>query len=182
MFFPIGLFAGVDPGTQKTNLGLAFVDYDGKLVHCCSVEHMVGWPHRHDGPRDDVSDKLWNLKCRFANAFSRAWPYIAPLPVLLGGIEDQWVGKNSQVALALSKQFGAIFAALADQGVYSIRVQPTQGKKALTGSGKATKDEMVRFAQMLGMQGDNDNVADAIGIALATRAMYMEWEIGQLGN
>ena len=173
-----GLFVGVDPGTQKANLGLAFVDYDGGLVYCCAVEHTILWPRPHPGPRDGLSDKLWNLKWRFADSFSKARPHIAPLPILLGGIEDQWVGRNSQVALTLSKQVGAIFSALADLGVYSIKIQPTQAKKALTGSGKADKEKMVHFAQDLGMQGENDNVADAIGIALAARVKYKEWEIG----
>jgi len=175
---PNGLFVGVDPGTQKENLGLAFVDYDGRLIYCCAVEHTILWPRPHDGPRDDISDELWSLKWRFADAFAYETSIaIAGRPILLGGIEDQWVGKNKQLALTLSKQFGAIFAVLADLGVYSIKIQPTQAKKALTGSGRADKKKMVRFAQALGMQGENDNVADAIGVALAARVKYKEWEI-----
>ena len=173
-----GLFVGVDPGTKKDNLGLALVDYDGKLVDCCSVTDWLVWSHPCDGPKDSLSDKLWNLKWRFADAFvNKISIKTAGRPILLGGIEDQWVGKNSQVALTLSKQFGAIFAALSDLGVYSVKIQPTQAKKALTGSGRADKETMVQFAQQMGMGGDNDNVADAIGIALAARAIYKEWEI-----
>jgi len=173
-----GLFIGIDPGTKKRNLGFAAVDERGQLVCSYEVKHLsMAIPGT--APDDGVSSKLWSLHSRISYHMG-ILGRMHPGKVLLAGIEDQWVGKNSQVALTLSKQWGVIFGSLAAYDVYSIRIQPTQAKKALTGYGRADKEKMVEFAQQIGMDGDNDNVADAIGIALAARQKYMEYQLGKL--
>ena len=178
LLFRNGLFIGVDPGTQKHNLGLAIVDIDGNLRYCSEVL-QVNALAPGSMCRDKHSDHLWQLRYRFAATLQKA-RNLALGSVILAGIENQWVGPNPRVGLLLSKQFGVIFAALAEFGIYSIKIEPTQAKKALTGSGKADKAAMVKAAQYIGMECENDNVADAIGVALAARVKYQEWEIDRM--
>ena len=91
------------------------------------------------------------------------WPPIA--------IEENYVGPNGQTALA---QREAI-AALCLGGDIYIRVSPAEAKKALTGKGNATKDEMVHAARertdwtLVGTKAQNEGIADAIGVAMAGR-------------
>ena len=170
-----GLFVGVDPGTKDKNLGFALVNEQGELVYCDAVR-PIDYP-TPPAPPDKWAEHLWTLQCRISYVMSMINKFSFS-DIVLAGIEDQWFGKNPQVTMTLSKQWGVVFGILSRYGIYSIRIQPTQGKKALTGSGRATKEQMVQFAQQMGMSGDNDNVADAIGIALAARAIYKEWEIG----
>ena len=169
------LIIGIDPGTRDKNLGFALVNESGDLVYCDTVRPLN--MHPPAGPPDKWAEHLWNIPHRISYVMSMTERFFVH-DIILAGIEDQWFGKNPQITMALSKQWGVIFGILSRYGIYSIRIQPTQAKKALTGSGKADKEKMVRFAQALGMQGENDNVADAIGIALAARVKYKEWEIG----
>lgn len=177
-----GLILGIDPGTQQHNLGISLVDTGGRLVYCDEVPPLLTpWPAQHTScvGMDKLSDKLVLLEARFANTFHDIRMMHCER-ILLAGIEDQWVGKNPQGTMTLSKQFGVIFGILAGLGIYAVRIQPKQGKKAITGSGNATKEQVLRMAQQMGYGGDNENAADAAGVALAALEKWKEWEIGKL--
>lgn len=82
-------------------------------------------------------------------------------------------GRSAQSALIQRELIGVLATDLWKWGMRIVRVAPTSGKKALTGSGKATKDDMVEAAcRYPGFKREkakyvNEACADALGAALA---------------
>jgi crossover junction endodeoxyribonuclease RuvC len=105
--------------------------------------------------------------------FAWADPYINT-PKAIVAIEDNHFtsGKSAQSALKQREVIGALAYRAACCGIPVVRVAPTAAKKALTGSGKASKQDMVDKAnEMLWMmdlsQKAQEAIADALGVCLA---------------
>jgi Holliday junction resolvasome RuvABC endonuclease subunit len=82
-------------------------------------------------------------------------------------------------AVAVLSECIGLLVALAPDLVPIVRVQPSKGKKALTGNGRADKEAMLDAAkaQFPDREWWNEHEADALGVALAARAQLKEKEL-----
>lgn len=89
-------------------------------------------------------------------------------------VEQVHCGASPRAALVLGQARGVALAAAARAGLQVFEYQPSEVKLAFTGSGRASKDQMVRTARsLLRVEVALDDEADAIALAvchLARRA------------
>jgi crossover junction endodeoxyribonuclease RuvC len=142
---------GIDPGLTMTGVAL----YDTKTCKFLDI-YAIGGPKGMD---------LWG-KCRTIS--DGVYGYVQMYKPDLLAIESNYVA-NAGSALKQAKLIG--FIAARWQGKI-VEVAPTSGKKALTGSGKAGKGDMVDAAMEHMMIADlnkqcREAVADAMGVCLA---------------
>ena len=177
------IVVGVDIGTAN-NCGWAIVNLQAERLDSGVIKV---------GRRESLDVRLYDLYYSFMPVFfgqieSRC---ADPYRLLAVGIETPWVGKNIQTALRLGKAWGVVAGFfIGTQSIIPHTIYPTTAKKALTGSGKATKYAMVQTAAAMGMphkvneKGEivgDDNEADAIGVAIATLDAWREDYLYGLG-
>jgi crossover junction endodeoxyribonuclease RuvC len=89
-------------------------------------------------------------------------------------VEQVFSGVSPRSALVLGQARGVALAASARAGLPVFEYQPSEVKLAFTGSGRASKEQMVRTARaLLGVDAELHDEADAIALAvchLARRA------------
>ena len=157
------VWVGIDPGYGERNAtGWAIVD-DAYLLAC-------GTLRVHGGDDDlrllDLSEQL-RRTLDVAIPAGRPWACGCELPVF---------GPNLRVIATLGRINGLVTAYCAGRGVRIYSVQPRAAKLALSGNGAADKTEMIRAAQQQFPQYvrvQHDAEADALGIALAARALWL---------
>jgi len=157
------VWVGIDPGYGERNAtGWAIVD-DAYLLACGTLR-----VHGHD---DDL--RLRDLAEQLRSTLDieipagRAWACGCELPIF---------GPNLRVIATLGRINGIVTGYCAERGRRIYSVQPTSAKMALTGSGAADKEQMIRAAQQQFTQYvrvQHDAEADAVGIALAARALWL---------
>jgi crossover junction endodeoxyribonuclease RuvC len=84
-------------------------------------------------------------------------------------IEQVFVNRNRNTAMAVARASGVIMEAIARKGIPVSEYTPSQMKMAVTGSGSADKQQVSAVVSMrLGLQGVDGpaDVADALGIAM----------------
>lgn len=80
--------------------------------------------------------------------------------------EDQFGGNNIKTLKTLSQLRGVIMLACEQHSIEMQYYWPTTVKLANTGSGKGKKADMIRaICQRYGLEGIDDDTADAIGVA-----------------
>lgn len=93
-------------------------------------------------------------------------------PVLYGAIEDGSFGSKGRI-FQLGQVNGLAQAALFTREIPYVNAAPGQLKKFFVGSGRAAKEAMLEAASAaLGTSVENDNLADAYGLACLARAMH----------
>jgi crossover junction endodeoxyribonuclease RuvC len=101
-------------------------------------------------------------------------------------VEQVHCGASPRSALVLGEARGVALAVSARAGLPVFEYQPSQVKLAFTGSGRASKDQMVRTARtLLGVEAELDDQADAIAIAvchLAHRAARLALAPGRAAD
>lgn len=168
-----GIVVGIDIGIRK-NVGWAVVNLQAELVDSgvFELDTKKSFEERLASINRIIQEFIIGLE--FGPHFGG--------PLWAVGIETPWVGKNIQTALKLGKVWATCAQPFFDY-VIPYTIYPTTAKKALTGSGKATKYGMVEAAALMGMphtrddRGEvvgNDNEADAIGVALAALNKWRE--------
>ena len=146
---------GIDPGSQRTGVGIIDVDAAGKVVH---VHHQPirlldaeSFPLR----LRVLLDGLWSLIEQFA-----------PDEV---AIEQVFLSNNAMSALKLGQARGAAITALVAGGIEVAEYTALQVKQAVVGYGRADKKQvmdMVRRILSLQAVPKPDDAADAVAIAL----------------
>jgi crossover junction endodeoxyribonuclease RuvC len=82
-------------------------------------------------------------------------------------VEQVFAGASPRSALVLGQARGVALAAAARAGLPVFEYAPAEVKLAFTGSGRASKDQMLRTARMLlGVAAELSDEADAIAIAV----------------
>jgi len=124
---------GVDPGSQKTGVGI--IDIAGnRLTH---VHHSV-----IRCGTGEFSERLHTL-------FSGLKRIIAQYQPECAAMEDVFVSKNASSALKLGQARGALVAACADSGLVVVPYSPTKIKLSTAGHGKADKLQIQHMIKLL---------------------------------
>jgi len=172
-------YIGIDIGTEL--LGWAALNEAGEYISSGWVD-LETTLSRKLRDWNSLEIRLKNL-CRWALEFFGEYERVLSIKEVLGdtlvGIEHPWVGQSRQTALTLGIAWGIIAQAAMQCGLTITKVGPTRAKKAMTGSGKATKDAMLDAAKLMGAKCDGKgqyDEADALGVALATRLWALERE------
>lgn len=151
----MGIVLGIDPGTAVTGYGVVSRRSDGSLslMECGVIRTSPGerLPHRIR----DIFLGVQDLIQRFE-----------PDSV---SVEDVFQGKNVKSALTLGHARGAILLAASLQDLPIAEYSPREIKKAVVGSGGATKDQvgfMVQRHLRLKSPPTPADAADGVAVAL----------------
>lgn len=147
------IILGIDPGTAATGYGVIRVEYSPQLLECgclrtSSKEEMV-----------QRLRKIYEQVKEIVNKF-------APEEV---AIEDVFFNRNVKTALSVGQARGVILLAASHQGAIVFNYTPLEIKQAITGYGKASKEqvqEMIKKTLHLSSLSSSDDAADAIAVAL----------------
>ena len=146
---------GIDPGTAATGFGVVEVDSRrrAKLIACGVIR---------TSPGADLADRLLEIHDEVAGLIAQFSPAVLSL-------ESAFYGKNVRSALTLGQARGAIVVAAARSGVEVAEYAPRAIKKAVVGTGSATKDQvayMVRRHLRLRTDPAPSDAADGVAAAL----------------
>jgi crossover junction endodeoxyribonuclease RuvC len=146
---------GIDPGLAKT--GFAVVEplqKGGRVCHCGII---------NTEPEHPLEERLSTIYQELSSVLRRWRPDLMIL-------EDVFVVKQfPMVAMKLGEVRGVIRLTAKNMGVPISEIKPTEVKSALTGSGRAGKEQIERVVRRLLHIEDkitSDHVSDAMALAL----------------
>ena len=145
---------GVDTSLRST--GLAVVEAAGtdvRFLDCRPIRNAA---------KLSMAECLVNV----AGTLERYLDEFRPDEVAMEGI---FFCKNARTALVLGHARGVVVATCARRGLPMAEYPPARVKRAVTGTGRATKDQMQRMMQrVFGLRDlPQEDAADALAIALA---------------
>lgn len=145
---------GLDPGTLVTGFGVV-ARRNGRmtLLECGAIRNRAGTP---------MAGRLQKIHDELSAVIDRHRPDEF-------AIESAFYGKNAQSALKLGHARGAAMLAAVRHGLGSTEYSPREVKKAVTGSGTASKAQvryMVRSILALGNTHMGLDASDALAIAI----------------
>ena len=148
------LILGLDPGSLHTGYGL--LEKDGSSL----VPIDAG---RFSCPRD------LDLPRRLAHLARRLEDLIAARPPDLAVLETPFHGMNAHSLIVLAQARGALLAVLAGRGIEIREFSPAEVKSAVTGNGRADKEQVARMVRLLlAARGDgwSSDATDALALAI----------------
>jgi crossover junction endodeoxyribonuclease RuvC len=148
---------GLDPGSRTTGWGCVEVDgARARLLDCGCIEPPGDAP---------LPQRLAVLAGELAALVERWRPRVAVL-------EEPFHGVNSRSLIVLAQARGALLATLATRDVTIEEYSPAEVKSAITGNGRAGKDQVARMVAMLlpGAGRLAPDAADALAVALCFAA------------
>ena len=148
------IILGIDPGTAITGVGL--VEYRGNRYTPVACECL------RTGPQLTLDLRLKRLYTEITRIIEQYQPrYMA--------VEELFFNKNAKTALAVGHARGIALLAGANYGLPVAEYTPLQVKQAVTGYGKADKQQvqfMVKTLLSLKEVPKPDDVADALAVAI----------------
>jgi len=149
------LILGIDPGTAVTGYGVVARRSGGAvaLVECGVIRTSAGEP---------LAQRIREIYLEVDGLLERHHPFAV-------SVEDVFQGKNVRSALTLGHARGAILLAAALRGVPIAEYTPGEIKKAVVGTGRATKDQvgfMVKEQLRLRDAPAPSDAADGVAAAL----------------
>jgi crossover junction endodeoxyribonuclease RuvC len=147
---------GIDPGTARTGYGL--VERIGSKLRA------VDYGCFETVPADDLPTRLMYIHQAMTELITEHRPELV-------GVERLFFNKNVQTAFAVGQARGAVLLAAAQSGVPVFEYGPHEVKMAVTGYGRAAKDQVQRMVQVvLGLETipKPDYAADALAVAICT--------------
>ena len=146
------LAMGIDPGTARTGYGLVKV-CGGRLR---AVNHgVIDTP-----PELSTSRRLTIIHQQLTALIADHHPAVV-------GLEEVFFGRNARSALTVGQARGVAILAAGTAGVAVMEWTPAQVKQAVTGYGKADKQQVKFMVQAILGLGQTELAADAAD-ALAT--------------
>jgi len=139
------LILGIDPGSRHTGYGA--VRKDGprlQVVEAGTLSPPAAAP---------LPQRLVQLAREVGELADRLRPDTAVL-------ESPFHGMNSRSLIVLAQARGALIAALAGRDIEIREFSPAEVKSAVTGNGRAAKDQVARMVRML-LSFDGEGSADA---------------------
>lgn len=149
---------GIDPGTAITGFGL--IDYQGNSSSLV-VAGVIRTPAKQA------------LELRLETIFDELQQLIAEYQPQHVAIEQLFFAQNVTTAMAVSHARGVAMLAAIKAGIEVVEYTPLQVKQAITGYGRAEKQqiqEMVRILLNLKEVPKPDDAADALAIAICHSA------------
>jgi len=148
------LVLGIDPGTAITGYGLVKGEGDDlTLVAYGAITTSSDWP---------LPERLQRIYRELTAVIEDRQPTAV-------AVEELFFSKNVRTALSVGQARGVALLAAANAGLPIHEYTPLQVKQAITGYGRATKDQvqqMVRMLLALDSVPQPDDAADAIAIAI----------------
>jgi crossover junction endodeoxyribonuclease RuvC len=148
------LILGIDPGSLHTGYGL--VEKRGSAL----TQLDAG---RFSCPRDlDLPRRLAHLAGRLGELLDRCPPDLAVL-------ETPFHGMNAHSLIVLAQARGALLAVLAGRGIEICEYSPAEVKSAVTGNGRADKEQVARMVRLLLAargEGWSSDATDALALAI----------------
>jgi crossover junction endodeoxyribonuclease RuvC len=147
---------GLDPGSRFTGWGcLAVLGARSTLLGCGRIELGA----------DPLPQRLSALARELVAVLERFAPAVAAL-------EQPFHGVNARSLIVLAQARGALLAALAAHAVEVAEYSPAEVKMAVTGNGRAGKDQVARMVAMLlpGARELATDTSDALAVALCYAA------------
>jgi crossover junction endodeoxyribonuclease RuvC len=143
---------GVDPGSQKTGIGI--IDMQGNRLSY--VYHTV-----IKAGKGEFSERLTSL-------FSGLSDIIIEFQPQAVAMEDVFVSKNVTSALKLGQARGALIAACGHHQLSVHPYSPTKVKQAITGFGRADKQQVQHMIKMLlkPTKPLQEDAADALAVCI----------------
>lgn len=122
------LVLGIDPGTAATGYGVVLRTVPGRvtLVECGVIRTSA---------KEPLPIRIREIYAAVAALIARHRPEVV-------SVEDVFHGKNARSALKLGHARGAILLAAAHHDLIIAEYAPRQIKKAVAGTGSATKDQV----------------------------------------
>ncbi|HBL31963.1 MAG TPA: crossover junction endodeoxyribonuclease RuvC [Acidobacteria bacterium] len=148
---------GLDPGSLHTGFGLL-----EKAGGSGSTFRLVE-AGRLSGPRDlPLPERLARLVAGLQDLLARHPPDLAVL-------ESPFHGVSSRSLIVLAQARGALLATVAGRGIEIREYSPAEVKSAVTGNGRADKEQVARMVRLLlGVTGAgwSADATDALAVAL----------------
>lgn len=145
---------GIDPGTATTGFGVILEkDNQVKYIDCGYIATT---------PKDNPADRLLIISKAVEELIKKYKPQLA-------AVENLFFAKNRTTAMAVAQARGVILVTLARHKVLSQEYTPLQVKQAVTGYGRADKNQvqkMVKNILSLDKVPKPDDSADALAIAI----------------
>lgn len=143
---------GIDPGLANT--GWALVARSGSRLHVQECGTL------RTSPRTAHAERLRAL-------FDGVGALIAGHDVVGAAIESWFVHPVSKSAMGMAEARGAVIVAIASAGIEVVEYPPTEIKLAITGSGRADKEQVrMMVGRLTGHVAEVDHAADAIAAAV----------------
>jgi len=145
---------GIDPGTAATGYGI--VERSGSRLRA------VDYGCFETVPADDLPRRLLYIHTAMSELIEEHRPALI-------GVERLFFNRNVQTAFAVGQARGVVLLAAAEAGVPVFEYGPHEVKMAVTGYGRAAKDQVQRMVQVvLGMPAlpRPDDAADALAVAI----------------
>ena len=106
-------------------------------------------------------------------------------PPDFASLEEAFYGKNIKTSMVLSLARGAIIAKLAENSVPTYEYSPKTAKKAITGSGKGSKEQIASLLAKIYNLKVNEiplDATDALALALCHANFYYSFDNNALNN
>ena len=145
---------GIDPGTAATGYGL--IERDGSKLR------LIDYGCFQTVPADELPVRLHYIHQAVSGLIAEHHP-------VLVGVERLFFNRNVQTAFAVGQARGVVLLAAAQAGVPVHEMGPHEVKMAVTGYGRASKDQVQKMVQVvLGMSvlPRPDDAADALAVAI----------------
>jgi crossover junction endodeoxyribonuclease RuvC len=151
------LILGIDPGSRKTGWGLV---------------RRQGNRHQHVVSGTIRLDESAPLPERLLALDSALNALLAQHPADEAALEQIFSAKSARSALVLGHARGVIIAAIARRGIPLSEYTPAQVKQAVTGSGRADKQQIARMVAVLLNYREplQEDQADALAVAITHAA------------
>jgi crossover junction endodeoxyribonuclease RuvC len=148
------LILGLDPGSLHTGYGL--VERQGSALRAVEAGR-ISCPKTQAVPF-----RLAHLSACLGELLDRCQPDLAVL-------ETPFHGLNSKSLIVLAEARGVLLAVLAGRGLEIREYTPAEVKSAVTGNGRADKDQVARMVRLLlAARGEAwaSDATDALAVAL----------------
>ena len=146
---------GIDPGTVAIGLGL--IEYQNKKATLVAFDCLT------TNPKETTAERLNDLHQKLTKFIKKHKPEIIT-------VENLFFFKNLKTVIKVSQARGVILLAASQQKITVYEYTPLQIKQALTGYGRAEKNQVQHMVKaVLGLKEipQPDDAADALAIALA---------------
>jgi crossover junction endodeoxyribonuclease RuvC len=147
---------GIDPGTARTGYGV--VAREGGALR------MVDYGCFETIPDRSLGERLLLIHEALTDLIETHRPEAV-------GVERLFFNRNVQTAFAVGQARGVVLLAAAEHGLPVHEYGPHEVKLAVTGYGRATKEQVQRMVQLVLTMAElprPDDAADALAVAVCT--------------